>query len=227
MRRDLAVGLRSDHENGQSPGTRLCRACVDLIAVTGAAIMLMDEQGNASSLGLSDDVTGVVEDLQFTLGEGPGIDAHALSRPVLGPRLDDSLNGRWPTFAPAAVDRGIQAAFAFPLQVGAVRLGALDLYHSRPGALDQAQFTDAATMADIITRAVIAVQAGASPGELAAEMNDEGFLRSQVYQASGMVSKQLDVSIGDALLRLRAYAYAESRPINDVASDVVERTLRL
>ncbi len=123
--RELIYGLQADHERGDSPGSRLCRACVDLIAISGAGIMLMDDHGNGSSLGLSDRVIGTVEDLQFTLGEGPGIDAHALGRPVLGPQLDHPVETRWPAFAPAAVKAGVCAAFGFPLRVGAIRLGAL------------------------------------------------------------------------------------------------------
>lgn len=224
--RELMFGLQWDHERGDSPGWRLCRASVELIAVGGAGIMLMDGEGNGSSLGLSDNVTRVVEDLQFTLGEGPGIDAHALGRPVLGPRLDDPIGVHWPAFAPAAVSAGVLAAFGFPLRVGAIRLGWLDLYHDRPGALAPSQLLDAIAMAEIVTRAVIAVQANAGPGELAEEMNNPGDLRTQVHQASGMISKQLDISIGDALVRLRAYAYAEGQPINDAARDVVSRRLR-
>jgi hypothetical protein len=224
--RELMSGLQGDHERGHNPGWRLCRACVELIPVRGAGIMLMDEDGNGSSLGLSDEATGIVEDLQFTLGEGPGIDAHARGRPVLGPRLEDPVGVRWPAFAPAAVSAGVLAAFGFPLQVGAVRLGSLDLYRDRPGALTPTQMADAIAMARIVTRAVIAVQANAGPGELADEMDNPGDLRTQVHQASGMISEQLDVGIGLALVRLRAHAYAESRPINDVAKDVVLRRLR-
>jgi hypothetical protein len=225
--RGLASGLQADHENGDSPGGRLCRACVDLIAVGGAGIMLMDEEGNGTPFGLSDPVTRVVEDLQFTLGEGPGIDAHVLDRAVLGPQLGDRSAVHWPAFAPAAVNAGVRAAFGFPLHVGAIRLGALDLYHHQPGALDHTQMADAVTMADFITRAVIAMQANADPGELVAEMDNPRDLRTQVHQASGMTSEYLGLSIGDALVRLRAYAYAEGRPIDEVARDVVTRRLRL
>jgi hypothetical protein len=225
--RELMFGLQWDHERGDNPGWRLCRACVDLIAIGGAAIMLMDEEGNGSSIGLSDRVTGVVEDLQFTLGEGPGIDAHALGRPALGPRLDDPLGAPWPAFAPAAVSAGVGAAFGFPLRVGAIRLGSLDLYRDRPGALAPTQMADAFAMAEIVTGAVIALQANAGPGELAEEMDNPAALRTQVHQASGMISEQLEISIGDALVRLRAYAYAESRPISDVARGVVSRSLRI
>jgi hypothetical protein len=225
--RALGSGLRADHERGDSPGARLCGACVDLIAVGGAGIMLMDEHGNGTPFGVSDGVTRVVEDLQFTLGEGPGIDSHALDRPILEPQLGEGPAPRWPAFAPAAVDAGVRAAFGFPLHVGAIRLGALDLYHHRPGALDRSQVADAVTLAEFITRAVIAMQANADPGELVAEMANPRDLRTEVHQASGMTSEQLGVSLGDALVRLRAFAYAEGRPIDEVARDVVTRQLRL
>jgi len=223
--RDLISGLQSDHEHGDSPGSRLCRACVDLISVSGAGIMIMDDEGNGTSLGVSDDVAGAIEDLQFTVGEGPGIDAHTLGRPVLGPRLDGD-GAQWPTFAPAASRAGVLAAFGFPLRVGAIRIGSLDLYHDRPGDLVATQLADAIAMADIVTSAVITVQEGAGVGALADEMDNPGDLRTEVHQASGMISRQLNITIGSSLLRLRAYAYAEGRSINDVARDVVTRQLR-
>lgn len=221
---ELGSGLRADHENGDSPGERLCRACVDRIGIGGAGIVLMDEEGHGTSLGHSDSAVQVVEDLQFTLGEGPGIDAHASGRPSLAPTLGDD---RWPAFAPAAVLAGFRAAFGFPLRVGAIRLGSLDLYHPRAGELHRAQMADAVFMADFIARAVITMHANADPGELVAEMDNPRDLRTQVHQASGMISEQLEVSIGDALVRLRGYAYAEGRPIDEVARDVVTRRLRL
>src|SRR5260370_29904508 len=225
--RELIYGLQTDHERSTSPGARLSRACVDLIAVSGAGIMLMDDDGNGSSLGLSDPVIATVEDVQFTVGEGPGIDAHNGGRPILGPQLDPPVETRWPTFAPAAVNAGVHAAFGFPLRVGAIRLGALDLYQDRPGALGRMQMQDALEMASIATRAIVATQANALPGELAREVGSAHDLRTAVHQASGMISDQLRIPIGDALVRLRAHAYAEGRPIHDVASDVVARRLRI
>ena len=86
---------------------------------------------------------------------------------------------------------------------------------------------DAIVMADFIARAVITMQSGADPGELVDEMDNPRDLRTRVHQASGMVSEQLGVGIGDALIRLRAYAYAEGQPIDEVAREVVDRRLRL
>ena len=224
--RELIAGLASDHERGASSWRRLCRACIELILVTGTGIMLMDDADNGTPLGVSDDAAAAVEDLQFTLGEGPGIDAHVRGRPVLGPRLDDPFDGRWPTFAPAAVDAGAVAAFAFPLRVGAIRLGSLDLYRDRRGDLTAAQLADAVTIADLVTGTILTVQEGAADDDLAAEINHPGDLRTEVHQASGMISSQLNISVQSALLRLRAYAYSEGISISDAARDVVTRQLR-
>jgi hypothetical protein len=223
---DLLVGLQRDHAHGESPGGRLARACSDLVAVDSAGVVLIDHHGNASPLGVSNEAAGAIEDLQFTLGEGPAFDAHTGGRAVLEPSLDATLENRWPAFAPAAVDAGYLGAFGFPLRMGAAKFGALDLYQDRRGDLGRDQLTDAISMSEIVTRAVIAVQADADMGALAADLDDAD-LRAQVHQAAGMAAAQLDIPVTDALVRLRAHAYAEGRPINEIALDVVERRLRL
>jgi hypothetical protein len=157
----------------------------------------------------------------------PGSTPTRRAAPFLEPQLGDRAAVRWPTFAPAAVNAGVLAAFGFPLRVGAIGLGSLDLYCPRPGPLDDTQMGDAIVMADFIARAVITMQSGADPGELVGEMDNPRDLRTQVHQASGMLSEQLGVGIGDALIRLRAYAYAEGQPIDEVAREVVDRRLRL
>ena len=112
------------------------------------------------------------------------------------------------------------------MRMGAARFGALDLYRDRRGDLGRDQLTDAISMSEIVTRAVIAVQADADMGALAADLDDAD-LRAQVHQAAGMIAAQLDIPVTDALVRLRAHAYAQGRPVNEVALDVVERRLRL
>jgi hypothetical protein len=41
-----------------------------------------------------------------------------------------------------------------------------------------------------------------------------------------MVAAQLDVNVAQALIRLRAYAFGNDRPLSEVANAVVARTLR-
>jgi hypothetical protein len=110
--------------------------------------------------------------------------------------------------------------------VGAVRLGALNLYRDRPGPLTNEQYCDALALASVAARAVLAMQAGAPPGVLAAEFAQGANLRFVVHQASGMVAVQLGSSLGEAMVRLRAYAFANERLLDDVAAAVVRRELR-
>lgn len=214
---------------GDAPGAetaRLCRVCAEVTGMTGAGIMLMWGDVPRGSVCTTDEVSALIEQLQYDLGEGPCVDAHQLERPVLEPDLADPSDPRWLAFAGPALDAGVRAVFGFPLRVGAVRLGALNLYRDRPGPLDGEQHADALVMADVAAEAVLLLQAEAPVGEIAAELDAGGDFQYVVHQAAGMVSVQLDVTVGQALIRLRAYAFGNDRPLTQVARDVVSRTLR-
>jgi hypothetical protein len=129
-------------------------------------------------------------------------------------------------FTPPAVRAGARAIFGFPLDVGAVRLGALNLYRDRPGPLTDDQHADALVLASVAARAVIGMQADADPGALGAELEVGTNFQFAVHQASGMVSVQLGVSVGQALVRLRANAFADDRLVADVAREVISGRLR-
>jgi hypothetical protein len=194
--------------------------------MTGAGIMLMSGDMPRGSVCTTNKVSDLIEQLQYALGEGPCVDAYQLNQPVLEPDLADPDTPRWPAFTGPAVDAGVRAIFGFPLHMGAVRLGALNLYCDRPGSLTAEQHADALALAAIAAEAVLVLQANAPPGELASELEAGANFEFVVHQASGMAAVQLDVSVGQALVRLRAYAFGNDRPLAEVAHDVVARKLR-
>jgi hypothetical protein len=212
---------------GTDSSARLCEVSADVTAMTGAGIMLMSGDTQQGSVCSSNDVSALIEELQYTLGEGPCVDAYRHDRPVLEPDLVNPVAARWLAFTPSAVTAGARAVFGFPIQVGTIRLGALNLYRDQPGDLSDDQHADALVMAAAAARAVLAAQAKAPPAELAAELEAGGNFRFVVHQASGMVSVQLGISVGEAFVRLRAYAFANDRLLSDVAEDVVAHRLRL
>jgi hypothetical protein len=212
--------------NGTDPARGICDACVAALPVTGASIVLT-AGGIATALASSDVVASRIEDLQATLGEGPCADACDSGRPVGEPDLAAPRRARWVAFTPAALSAGAAAVFALPLRIGGVRLGALTFYRSRAGDLSDDQHLDAAVMADVVSQAVLAIQAQAPPGTLGPALEPLAGQRAVVHQASGMVSVQLGVGVGEALVRLRAHAFAAGRELGDVAADVVARRLRL
>ena len=212
--------------DGTGTPLRLCEVCRDVTTMTGAGIMLMSGDLPLGSACTTSPVSALIQDLQYTLGEGPSVDAYQLDRPVLEPDLAEPLVARWLAFAAPAIEAGVRAVFGFPMVVGEVRLGALNLYSDRPGPMSDDQYADALVMAELAGEAVLAMQAGGSAGVLSADFEHGSDFQYVVHQAAGMVSVQLDISVTQALVRMRAHAFAERRLVADVARDVVARNLR-
>lgn len=210
---------------GVDPAAGLCHACVELLGVSGVSLMVMSD-GLPSLLAASDPVGARLEDLQHSLGEGPCVEAHTSGRAVSEPDLGARL-ARWPAFGPEAHAAGAAALFSFPLRVGGVRLGALTLHQAATGRLSDDQHADAGLLAGLAASAILDIQAAAPPGQLSPDLEMLASHRAEVHQASGMLSVQLGVSVGEALVRLRAHAFAAERSLADVAADIVARRLRL
>jgi GAF domain-containing protein len=199
-----------------------------MLSVTGAGISMVSRAGNRGVVCATDDVSARIEDLQFTLGEGPCFDAAHFGTPVLVPDLsmpDDVVVDRWPAFFEGAGAAGVRAIFAFPLRIGAINVGVLDVYRSVPGPLRDGQLRAALLAADAAALALL--PSDTTIDDLFSEDgNDRSTYQLQVHQATGIVQVQLGVPTEDAFLMLRARAFALGRPLVDVATDVVARRLR-
>jgi hypothetical protein len=175
----------------------------------------------------TDEVSQLIEELQYTLGEGPCVDAHQQDKVVAEPDLADPVTRRWPAFTPPALQAGVRAIFGFPLRVGTVHLGALNLYRDLPGPLTGDQHADALVVADVAARWVLEAQAGAPVDMVAEELEVSADFHFAVHNAAGIVSVQEGISVTEALIRLRASAFSSDRLLADVAQDVISRRLRL
>jgi hypothetical protein len=204
----------------------LCRAAVRWLAVDGAGVTAMGGLVAREPLSASDELSARLEELQFTTGEGPSADEFAFGSPMLIPDLL-SVSARWPGFAPAAVAAGARAMFVFPLQTGAIRVGVLSLYRALPGPLTPGQLADVLVFADIALQMVLDAAAGISRSPEYRPLGGLSDRRAEVYQATGMISVQLGVSLEEAFVRLRAHAYVTSIALGDIAGDVVSRRLHL
>ncbi|WP_344412534.1 GAF and ANTAR domain-containing protein [Amycolatopsis minnesotensis] len=166
-------------------------------------------------------------DIENTVGEGPMIEASRSLAPVLVSDLDNvAAARRWPLYTALAVEEGARAFFAFPLVVGAVRVGVLTLCRREPVALDVAELTDALVFGEIALMLILDEHAGLSNGDGEQPGNTFTLSDPQVHQAAGMVAAQLDLSLDDAYARLRARAFVDRRPLSEVAAEVVARLLR-
>jgi GAF domain-containing protein len=218
--------LVSGQDGAAVPTKRVCQISAEVTGMNGAGVMLMSGDVPQGSVCTSNAVSDLIEQLQFSLGQGPCIDAYDEGRPVLEPDLAEPAQSRWLAFTGPALDAGVRAVFGFPLRVGAVRLGALNLYRDQPGPLSDEQHADALVMADVAAELILMLQAQAPPGLLSIELEAGADFQYVVHQASGMIAVQLGVGVGEALVRLRAYAFANDRRLTEVAADVVGRRLR-
>jgi hypothetical protein len=204
--------------------TTLCLRTLELLPVDGVSVALMDSSHDQGLVGASGAKPLAVQGLEFTLGEGPGIDAYTNGRSVL---VDDlcTINGRWPHFGSSAVDLGVRSVIALPLQIGAIRVGVLALYSDQPHPLAPEQLADAHLVADLVTNLLLGWQSEVASESLAFALDVSDY-QAVVHQATGMISAQLNCGIGEALVRLRGRAFATTLPIEQVAREVVTGSLR-
>jgi hypothetical protein len=224
---DAATGAEG---GGLAAANGLCVACVGLLGVDGAAISLMHEGASRGTFGSSGELAGRLDELEFTLGEGPCLDTVADGRPVLVADLAGDGEQRWPAFTGAVLDAGVRAVFALPVVIAAVRVGAMNVFRYQPGPLSPDALGGLAHAADLAALPLLdlmgqdsAIRAAGATGDVWSEL--VSLERVEVYQATGMIMSQIDIDAAQALVRLRAHAYAHDQTATEVAQAVVERRL--
>lgn len=220
----------------------LCETATRMTGVDGAAAALLTSRSLVRDLVYATDpLAQRIDELQFTLGQGPCLDAYIQARPQLVPDLRHlSTIARWPGFVDAALAVGAAAVFAFHLGDADRPLGVLELYRATAGPLSsheydaalacaaQAGQTVAASWADYACSRAGDLSSSAADA-LAVDLSDpdvdSGFSRAHVFTASGMLAVQMGAPADDALDRLRAFAYLSGRPIGEIADDIIARRL--
>jgi len=129
----------------------------------------------------------------------------------------------------------VRALFVLPVHAGAITVGVLDLYRDSPGMLEPDELTGALRAADAAMWTLLGLldgvagdggvdgvsRSGGKDGHPESELH-----RLEVYQATGMIVEQMQVSPKVALSALRAHAFARGQTILEVAHEVVGRRLR-
>jgi hypothetical protein len=205
----------------------LCATAVARLGMSGAALT-MHRDGWPEARLVTDTLGARLAELEVTVGEGPCLDARRESRPVLVSDLAAVAGQRrWPLFAPLAVEAGAGAVFALPMCLGAIRVGVLVLHRVSAGRLGRAALSEALAFAELAMGLLLDEQARLPVAKIdVADPDGVPLLTPQVHQATGMVAAQIDGEMADAFARLRAQAFADQRPLHEVAADVVARKLR-
>ena len=219
-------GLMAKRANTGPTGGSLCAVAAEFIQLDGATISLVSGDNQLTSLCASNVVSKKLLGLEVTLGEGPTTDACSGDGVVRVPDLSVATDQSWLSYVPSASAMGAASVFAFPVAMGAVRLGALTFFRWQPGPLSDAQEADAFLMASVVARAILDLQAGAPRGSLATQLEREARFDFSVHQAAGMIAVQAKMSVGDALVALRAHAFATNQGVAELSAKVVARQIR-
>jgi hypothetical protein len=219
----LLVILELLARNDDDHPAALCSIAAEVTGLDGAGITLLSTGPHYTAYCASDEVVRQLLDTEVQLGVGPGIDACRTNVARDEQDLLSRESADWSVYAPAAVALGARAVFAFPVGIGAVRLGALILYRRQPGPLADSQESDAYLMASVIGRAVLATKAGASRADLTSELALALSFDFSVHQAAGMIAVQGQMSLDDALVALRAHAFGTGASMTTLAESVVRR----
>lgn len=212
-------------EDRVSDTSRLSEPFLAVFPVSGVAVSTMGDLLGTETVSATDDGALELDELQFDLGEGPCWDAVRTAAPSLEPALATAAaQGRWPAFGRAAIERDVSSIFAFPLMLGGLRFGAIDLYSRKPLVLDRRQTRQASVLAAVVSRRILREAVAEIEGVPLDDMSP--FSRRRVHQATGMIIAQLDIDADDARLVLEGHAFAVGRSMMGVADEVLAGRLR-
>ncbi|WP_306747698.1 GAF domain-containing protein [Saccharothrix yanglingensis] len=208
--------LRRAEVEGADAGVRhACEVARDVLAADGVVLYEAVDPVTAEPVATAGDGAARLAEAEITVGEGPALDAIAGEYPVLVHDVDAvDRFVRWPAFAPQALVGGVRAVAAFPVVMGAVVVGCLEVHHRAPVDLGADRIVDGLLLAD----AALALMLHGAPRAPGADPVLARWVT--VRQAADAVAVQLGCDPATALLRLRAHAYSTDRWLGDVAEDV-------
>jgi hypothetical protein len=215
-----------DNGPGKAAGEEdLCAPYLLQLPITGVAVSLFGGTAAATLVAASDELAARLDELQFSLGEGPRWRALQTRLPVLLGDAQATVDGEWPMFHRAIDGTAAAALFIFPLTLGALDLGVVELYHTAPGNLSRSAESIAAALAGqtswYLLRKVLTVNSADADPDL-----EPGLMsRREIHQATGMVLAQSGATAAESLLLLRAYAFANDLTLKATAAAVLDGRL--
>jgi len=224
----IIASLSRNGDGARSLPDRLCSDCAAHLAPAGTAMSLVTDNGFSAVVGASNLAVRELDECQFELGEGPAVEVTRGDSSACFTELDDGATAQWPAFVPHAAGAGVEWILALPLRVGPERVGSLGLYGAPRAGVEQVDVPAARAYADAAVVVLLQLQHHVVPGEpLHPALDGPVTLRAEVHQATGYVSVRASVGVDEALLLLRARAYAIGRPLLEVSRDVLAGRLEL
>ncbi len=204
--------------------TSLSDRCVHLLGVSAAGVMLASPEGRLELVASSSEAMRMLELFELQAQEGPCLDAFRSGQPAEHENLQAGA-GRWPSFSAAALQAGFRSAFALPLRLREVTIGALNLLGGSQAPMDEADVIVARAFADLAALSIVQHRAVAEAQLLNEQLSAALTSRVVIEQAKGVLSERAGVGLAEAFSRLRGYARNHNLRLTDVAEAAINGTL--
>ena len=204
--------------------TQLARDCARLLDVAAVGLLLADAGGVLHLLAATSEEARKLEAFQLQRDEGPCLDCYQTGASVAVADLRTE-QGRWPRFSAMATDQGFASVHALPLRLRNDRLGALGLFGSTPGTLDDADLRLAGGLAHVASMAIVQATHAPDRVDVLTALRAAVAARAALEMAKGVLAETHSVDTEEAFNWLRDYAHQHHRHLADVARAVVSGAL--
>ncbi|MDG3010890.1 GAF and ANTAR domain-containing protein [Rhodococcus sp. D2-41] len=199
---------------------QLVRHCVELLDVGAAGLVFADQRGGLQVLAASSERTRLLELFQLQSNEGPCLECFRSGEPVLIADLSE-LAERWPSFVPEAIGEGFASVHAVPLRLRKQTIGALNLFGTQPGSLNEQDLAIARALADTATIGILQERAIARSEILTEQLQTALNSRITIEQAKGVLASAGNLDMEQAFETLRGHARRHSSRLSDIAHRIV------
>ena len=199
---------------------RLVTACVQLLRVTAAGLLLDDQKGHLTVMASSSEESRLLGIFQLQNNEGPCLDCVRTGTAVTSGDLAGD-QARWPLFVPAARAAGFRSVAAVPMRLRAQAIGTLNLFHDRAGPVPPADQHLAQALADVATIGILQQRSAHRSSMLTEQLQSALNSRVAVEQAKGVLGERNGVGMDAAFAALRQHARNHNLKLTALALAVV------
>ncbi|HEV3268663.1 MAG TPA: GAF and ANTAR domain-containing protein [Acidimicrobiales bacterium] len=214
-----------DHYDVIDVLTVLSGRCVEAMDVDAAGVMLASPGGELQFVASSSESMRVLELFQIQADEGPCVDCFRSGSGIINQSLSEA-DGRWPRFTPRALAQGFRSVHSLPLRLRGRTIGALNLFRTTQGLMSTDDVVVAQGLADVATIAILQHRSSLDAHTLNEQLSNALNSRIVIEQAKGIISQATDSDMDQAFSRLRSHARNHNLGLTEVASGLVEGTLK-
>ncbi len=203
---------------------QLAEACLELLQVDAAGLMLIDDRGRPRLVASSPDLMRELELFELQTDEGPCLDVIQTGQAVVNVNVAQAQD-RWPRFTALALEVGMRSTHALPLKLRSNLIGAVNLFARTEQHLSEGDIALGQALADVAVIGLLQQRASLEPSMLAEQLQLALHTRVLVEQAKGVVAEHTGLYPGDTTRLLRVHARRTGQTLQRVAADVVSGQL--